>query len=335
MGKHNKYDINIFNLKDINVFYGIPNCYTSYSLGSASPNDTLNYTYRNHLDFLMVTDQNSFLTKSVSYDGHSTTRWNSSYNTCRKFSRKKDNFIALQGFEAKTIPYGDINVINSNNFFTGDIKDINLLIFWMINNPDAFIIIKRPIKSILSLPYNKVLNNMITSVEVCSGAFGERYNRREKYYFKLLDIGWKLGAINSQSTGNLDFGNYDNVTGVLLPKLSRSTLIECFRNRNTFSSESRSLSFYFFANDMLMGGIIPSNCDTIDFSILLEDKYYLIEKIEIITNGGEILHSVQDIKLNKIKYLYSHKLEDNQSWFVIKVYQEGTRIAISSPIFID
>lgn len=335
MGKHNKYDINIFNLKDINVFYGIPNCYTSYSLGSASPNDVLNYTYRSHLDFLMITDQNSFLTKSVSYDGHSITRWNSSYSTCRRFSRKKDNFIALQGFEAKTIPYGDINVVNSNNFFTGDIKDINLLIFWMINNPDAFIILKHPIKSTLTLPYSKVLNNIITSVEVCNGTFGVRYNRREKYYFKLLDMGWKLGAINSLNTNNLDFGNYDNVTGALLPKLSKSALIECFRKRHTFSSESRSLLFYFFANDILMGGIISSDCNTVNFSILLEDKYYLIEKIDIITTEGEIIHSIQDINLNKIKYLYSHELEDNQNWFVVKVYQEGGRIAISSPIFVD
>ncbi len=335
MGKHNKSSINIFNLKDINVFYGIPNCYTSYSLGSSLPNDVLNYTYRSHLDFLMITDQNTFLTKNVSYDGHSITRWNSSYNTCRRFSRKKDNFIALQGFEAKTIPYGDINVINSNNFFTGDIKDINLLIFWMINNPDAFIIIKYPIKSTLSLPYSKVLNNIITSVEVCSGAFGARYIRREKYYFKLLDIGWKLGAVNSLNTVSLDFGNYDNVTGVLLPKLSKGTLIDSFRSRHTFSSESRSLLLYFFANDILMGGIISSDCNIVNFSILLEDKYYLIEKIEIITTNGEVVHSVQDIKLNKIKYLYSHKLEDNQNWFLVKVYQEGARVAISSPIFVD
>lgn len=336
MGKHNKYDtINVFNLKDMNVYYGIPNCYTSYSLGSLSPHDMLNYVYKSHFDFLMITDKNSFLTKPIYYNGNNITTWNYSCNICRRFSKKKENFIVLQGFEAKTIPYGDIIIINPNNFFIGDIKDINLLIVWMIKNPDAFIIIKHPIKSILDLPYSKILNNIITSIEVCNGNFGVRYNRREKYYFKLLDLGWKLGAVNSLNTNNLDFPKCDNATGAILPKLTKSNLVECFRKRNTFSSESKSLIFYFFADDILMGGTVSSNCDSINFSIFLEDKYYLIEKIDIITNEGYTVHSISNIKLNKLKYLYSHKLEDNQTWFIAKIYQEGGRIAISSPIFID
>lgn len=337
MGKHNKYDtINVFNLKDINVYYGIPNCYTSYSLGSSSLNDTLNYVYKNHFDFLMITDKNSFLPKPIYYNGNTITRWNYSCNLLKRFQKKKENFIVFQGFEAKIIPYGDINVINPNNFFIGDINDINLLIVWMIKNPDAFIIIKHPIKSILDLPYSKILNNIITSIEVCNGTFGVHYNRREKYYFKLLDLGWKLGAVNSLNTNNLDFGNNNNnVTGAILPKLSKGALIECFRKRNTFSSESRSLTFYFFANDILMGGIISSNYDNINFSVFVEDKYYFIEKIDIITNEGQIIHSISNLKLNKIKYLYSHKLQENQTWFVVKIYQENGRIAISSPIFID
>lgn len=336
MGKHNKYDtINVFNLKDINVYYGIPNCYTSYSLGSSSPHEVINYVYKNHFDFLMITDKNSFLSKPIYYNGNSITRWRYSCNVCKKLSRKRENFIIFQGFEAKILPYGDIDVINSNNFFTGDVSDINLLIVWMIKNPDAFIIIKHPIKNILDLPYSKILNNMITSIEVCNGTFAVHYNRREKYYFKLLDLGWKLGAVNSLNTSSLDFGTHDNATGAILSKLSKSNLIECFRKRNTFSSESRSLIFYFFADDVLMGGSISSKSEYINFSIFLEDKYYFIEKIDIISNEGQTIHSISNLKLNKIKYLYSHKLKENQTWFVAKIYQENGKIAISSPIFLD
>ena len=133
MGKHNKYDtINVFNLKDINVYYGIPNCYTSYSLGSSSLNDTLNYVYKNHFDFLMITDKNSFLPKPIYYNENTITRWNYSCNLLKRFQKKKENFIVFQGFEAKIIPYGDINVINpivkpSSNLPTIKLPNISLV----------------------------------------------------------------------------------------------------------------------------------------------------------------------------------------------------------------
>lgn len=335
MSKHSKTDMSIFNTKELNVFYGIPNCYTSYSLGLANPYEALNYGYHNNLDFLITTDQNNLLAQNSSHDKNNKSKWTSSQSIGKKFLKKRDNFIYLLGFEGKTASYGNIDIINSNTFFTGEITDINLLIFWMLNNPNAFIIIKRPLKATLSLPYSKILNSMITSIEVCYGAFGMRYSRREKYYFNLLDAGWKLGAVNSQNNKKLDFGDYDNLTGVILPKLTKYNLIEAFRKRRTFSSESKSLIFYFLGNDTFMGGILPSPCEKIKFSILLEDKNYPIEKIELIKNGGKIIHTVKNINLYKIKYLYEHTLEPDESWFLIKVYQKEDRIAISSPIFVQ
>ena len=334
MSKHTKTNISIFNSKELNVFYGIPNCYTSYSLGIANLYDALHYSYHNNLDFLITTDQNDLLAQNSSYDKNNKSKWLSAQSLGKKFMKKRENFVYLLGFEGKTTSYGNIDIINSNTFFTGEIKDINLLIFWMLNNPNAFIIIKRPIKTTLSIPYSKILNSMITSIEVCYGTFGNRYSRREKYYFSLLDAGWKLGAVNSQNNKKLDFGDYDNLTGVIIPKLTKNNLIEAFRKRRTFSSESRSLNFYFLANDTLMGGVLPSYCEKIKFSIIAEDKNYPIEKIEIIKNHGKIVHTLININLSKIKYLYEHTLENDESWFLIKIYQNDDRIAISSPIFV-
>ncbi|MEG1002599.1 histidinol phosphatase [Clostridium sp.] len=335
MGKHDKCDINIYNLKDVNMFYGVPSCYTSYSNGISTPFEAFNYGYHNNLDFLFITDVNNFLSKNISYNSKNISMWNLSTYLCRRFSKKKENFVPMIGFETKIIPYGDIDIINSNTFFVGDVENIELLILWMLNNKDAFAILKHPLKSTLSLPYNNVLNKIITSVEVCYGALGDRYIRRDKFFFKLLDKGWKLGTINSQNNTKLDFGDYDNVTGIVTSKLSKSSVIDSFRNRRTFSTESRSLKLFFLANDTLMGGLLKGDTNRIKFSILLEDRYYEIVKIEIISNGGEVVHSVDNLNLNRIKYIYEHIVNKNQSWFVIKIYQASDKISLSSPVFIE
>lgn len=335
MGKHDKCSMNIFNLKDINIYYGVPSCYTSYSNGAGNPYEAFSHGYHNNLDFLFITDINDYLVKNISYNSKTLSRWNLSSYFCRRFSRKKENFVPLIGFETKTTPYGDINIINSKNFFIGDVSNIDLLIIWMLNNKDAFVILKHPLKNTLSLPYNNILNKIITSVEVCYGSFGGRYIRRDKFFFKLLDNGWKLGAVNSQNNLKMDFGDYDNVTGVLTHKLSKQNIINSFRNRLTFSSESRSLKLCFFANDLIMGSVLPKETSSINFSILIEDKYYSIIKIEIISNGGKVIHSIDNLNLNRIKYIYEHTVTKNQKWFLVKIYQSSDKIALSSPIFIE
>lgn len=39
------------------------------------------------------------------------------------------NFLAVVGFESKTNPFGDINVVNPNRFFTGTVNNMQLLVF--------------------------------------------------------------------------------------------------------------------------------------------------------------------------------------------------------------
>ena len=43
---------------------------------------------------------------------------------------------------------------------------------------------------------------------------------------------------------------------------------------------------------------------------------------------------ISNINLNSIKYIYEQEINDKESWYVIKINEEGNRIAISSPIFL-
>lgn len=321
--------------KSIKYYYGIPHAHTLFSTGKGTPYDAYEYAKNKGLNFLAITDHNSYLSKDITLSHKTLSRWTASNNMIEKFRKKNEDFIPLLGFETKTSPFGDFNIINCNTYFTGVVRDLRLLILWMINNPDSIVTINHPHKSILNLEYNELLNKLITSIEVGNGYFPYKYMRYDKYYYALLDKGWKLGAINSQDNHKINFGDSENLTCILANELSKKSIIDAFRKHATFSTESKSLKMNFSINNKPMGSDLTLVDDKLKFNIFVSDIYYRINSIEIVTNNGVIIKKLSNINLNSIKYLYEHRINDNETWFLIRVIQEGKRIGISSPIFIN
>lgn len=321
-------------IKSLNFYYGIPHAHTFFSTGKGSPYEAYQYAKRGGLDFLAITDHNSLLKKEVHLNNSSPSKWTVSKYMLEKFKKKNEDFLPMLGFESKTLLYGDLNIINSKTFFTGVINNIALLILWMLNNPDAVITINHPHKNILMLEYNHILNKLITSIEVGNGVFPKKYIRHDKYYYMLLDKGWKLGAINSQDNHRINFGDSDNLTVFLANSLNVNTFIQAMRERMTYSTESKSLKLIFTINSCLMGSEISIENDKLKFSIIAEDQYNKIICIEIVTNKNTTIKKADNINLNSIKYLYEHQYSTCESWYLIRVHQQGNRVAISSPIFI-
>lgn len=333
MGKKKSKNNIVFDQNKIRFYYGIPHSHSNYSTGRGTPTELYEYAAKCGLDYLFITDHNDFLNNKSSKDG-SSTKWQSLISICNKFKKSHDDFLPVVGFECKTQSYGDFNVINSKNFFTGTLKDLRLLTLWMINNPTAFISINHPHKNIMDIPYDPIFNNIITSIEVCNGNPSAKITYHEKYFFQLLDCGWKLGAINGQDNHRVNFDESDNLTVYIGNELSKEALIDAFRMHRTYSTESRFLRLYFTINNNFMGESIVTNNKKLKFLIFAEDVKYRIKDIEIITNGGKLIKSINNINLNSIKYLYEHIPAENESWYVIKVYQSNGKIAITSPIFI-
>ena len=314
-------------------YYGIPHCHTAYSTGRGTPLDAFEYGKENDLDFMIITDHNSFLEKTISIQGKEISRWISTKNIVEKFRKKNENFLPLIGFETKTSPYGDFNIINPSTFFTGVVRNLNLLLLWMMNKPDSFITINHPHRSITLLDYNEYLNKLITSIEVGNGIYPNKYIRYDKYYYALLDKGWRLGAINGQDNHRINFGDSENLTVIISQELSRTSLIKAFRERRTFSTESKTLRMFFKINDFFMGDEITDSPKKLRFIIFAEDLKRKILSIEILSNGGKTIKKISNINLNSIKYIYEQEINEKESWYVIKINEEGNRIAISSPIF--
>lgn len=313
-------------INNCKFFYGGFHGHSSLSVGDGSPIDCYNYAYRNNLDFLILADHSSFLLNKEH-------KWNFGLEQCHKFHKKRDGFIPFYGFEGKTDGFGDLNIINSKNYFTGSASNPLVLMIWMINNPSAFIIISNPLKSICLRDFDPNLNKIISCIEVTGGNTA-RYLRREKYFFKLLDKGWKLGCVNGLNETKLNFGDTENLTCIISSKSAKDNLIQSIRMRHTYSTESKTLKLLFFINNTFMGGILE-NFEELRFTILLEDKNYNINKIEILSNDGTIVHQIQNIGLKKIRYIYNHIPTPEESWYVLKIYEETDKIAVSSPIFLN
>lgn len=324
---------NKFDIDNLNFYYGIPHAHCGFSTGYGTPIEAFDYARHNGLHFLILTDHNNYLSGNVRLKGNELSKWNAAKYLAARYNKKHENFLALIGFESKTSSFGDINIINPYRFFTGTVNNMQILVLWMLNNPNAFISINHPSKTIKYLEYNPVLNKLITSIEVGNGSSPNKYVRYEKYYYHLLDKKWKLGAINSQDNHRLNFGDDDNLTCVIAEDLTGVSLVNAFRNRHTYSTESRTLIMYFSINDNFMGSIIPLDNDNLQFSIFAHDLTNKILEIHIISNGGTIVKKISNLNLNKVKYLYNHEAIESELWYIIKITLDNNKIAISSPIF--
>jgi hypothetical protein len=332
LGKKKSTDIKI-NIDDLNFYYGIPHAHCAFSTGRGTPIEAFDYARHTGLDFLILTDHNNYLTKTVQIKGNELSKWDAAKQLATRYNKKHENFLALIGFESKTNPFGDINIVNSDKFFTGTVNNMQLLVLWMLNNPTAFISINHPHKVIEHLEYNPILNKLITSIEVGNGSSPNKYLRYEKYYYYLLDNSWKLGAVNGQDNHKLNFGDDENLTCIVTNELTSTSLVDAFRNRRTYSTESKTLSMYFTINNSLMGDIIPLDDDELQFSIFAHDPNHKISEIHIISIGGVIIKKISNLNLNKVKYLYNHEPLKNELWYIIKIKLDNNKIAMSSPVF--
>ena len=132
----------------------------------------------------------------------------------------------------------------------------------------------------------------------------------------------------------MNFVDIENLTVIIAQELSKASLIKAFRERRTFSTESRSLKMFFKINDYYMRDEITKPLKKLSFIIFAEDLKRKIFSIEILSNGGKTIKKLSDINLNSIKYIYEQEVNEKENWYVIKINEEGNRIAISSPIFI-
>lgn len=319
--------------KKYNYYFGIPHAHTAYSTGHGTPTDAFEYAREKNLDFLIITDHCSRLNKS-SNKGE-ISKWNKALKESEVINKNHKNFLAMIGFEISTKKCGDFNVINTSEIITKKINNINEFYLWLKNKKSALVSINHPDDCIYNFQNNSSLKGVINLIEVGNGSVPYKYTRRDRYYFDLLDKGWKVGAINGQDNHLKNWGDSDNLTVIVSYSLKKKDIIEALKNMRTYSTESRTLKLSFICNNKWMGSTIENKNDQmLNIEIKASDKLNRINEIQIISCKNEIVKSYKCSGLKKVKWHIEIPNDNNRNWYVVKVVENNSKQAMTSPIFL-
>lgn len=325
-------------------YYGVPHAHTSYSDGNSTPTEAYEYARSNGVNFLIITDHLGKLIKSnindeekILYEDKLYSKWEMLNIEESIINKKYTDFLALIGFEAKIKDFGDMNVINSTNIPDKRRMTLEEFYNWLSIQEDILIVaINHPTRSSEELPYSSKIDTFINLIEVGNGSPPHKYRRSEAAYFKLLDDGWHIGAINGQDNHTNNWGIPNNLTVIIADKLNIDSVIDALNLRRVYSTETRTLKFTVQANGYWMGSIIDlKKNDMLNLKIIAEDTVNPISKIQIISSGGNILQEklFQDTIKAEWDLLLPVKLES--SWYVVKVFHSNELVSLSSPIFVQ
>lgn len=320
-----------------NFYYGVPHCHTSCSDGKGTPAEAYTLAKNYNLDFLIITDHSGSLIRSEV--NNQIPNWEMTKAEAETTNKKYTDFLALIGFEISTKLWGHVNVINCKNVIDKKArKNPQELYDWLCNEDSDNIIlsINHPNRSSYFLSYISEFDKFINLMEVGNGSPPRQYTRSEEYYFKALDNGWHIGAVNGQDNHNNNWGEPDNLTVVIAENLDMSSFINALKLRRVYSTETRTLKLTVKANNHWMGSILNlKKSDKLNLQIIAEDCSTPITKIQLISNDGNIIKEKSFLNSNTAKWKPTLTIITDYSWYVVKVFHEDGRFGISSPIFVQ
>jgi hypothetical protein len=332
--------------KDIqyNFYYGVPHSHTSYSSGKGIPTEAYKCARKNGLHFLIITDHSGNLNDNkLSNDdtiiGNDVEldKWELLKKQAEEINKEYSDFLALVGFEMSTNLWGHMNVINSKDLICRKtLRKIDILYQWLCAEENIIITVNHPNATASILEYLQEFDRLINLIEVGNGSPPYEYQRMENYYFKALDMGWHVGAINGQDNHMENWGDKDNLTVIIAERLDADSIINAMKFRRVYSTETRTLRLYVKGNDHWMGSILELNKgDKLKIDIKAQDDVEPISKIQIISNNGRVIDEKIFNDNNIAEVNSSFIIYEDYEWYVVKVIHSDGRWGTSSPIFVQ
>jgi LPXTG-motif cell wall-anchored protein len=346
-----------------NFYFGVPHSHTSYSDGSGTPLQAFYHARGNGLQYHIVTDHSNWLDgvsdSNFEYDvatnqyverdhpvSGSPSQWKQTRLDAELFNSSFGDFRAMRGFEMTSSIWGHMNTINSDTYVEAKSQMVPLREYyqWIVDvstspGADVFSMFNHPNwpdDSFSDLAYVEELDRYINGIEVGNGAPPYSYARAESHYWKALDNGWRLGAMNSQDNHAENWGEGDNLTVVIAPDLSEEAFIAAMNARRMYSTETRTLALTVKGNGYWMGSVLDvSPGDKVDFEVLAQDTEVPVEKLQLITNGGWVADEITyPGGTNSATWEPSVTAAGGAQWYVVKVIHTDDSWAHASPIFI-
>lgn len=240
---------------------------------------------------------------------------------------------------------GEIVCINSDNFINTDSweKFYNA----MSSSPFGVGIFAHPYIVGYSVPgiWNfephkrtyEPFRRFMKGVEMGNGTIRESQILYETFYSQALDCGFRVAPVCSSDAHNSPRG-YDAFPGktvIMAEEGSREAFLDALFNCRFYATESGNVKLYYTVNGMPAASTIESSQVYnfhIEISYFKEDKTTAPKKIEVISNYGEVIESIECNSADIYDFSVSHS---EASYFYLRLVDSLGRKTWSAPVWTE
>ena len=286
-----------------NLYFGDLHSHTSYSDGTALPDDAYAYARDAGADFLAVTDHYFPLTE---------TEWQATLLSA-DLNTEDGRFVAMAGYEYYLAGINEINIYGTETLappagltpgacyagtrMTGG-SFIPWIYDWIAGEPGAIGQWNHPLSYGCPTCWDFYQFDYFSEERDAGMGMIECYNwgYRDSSYVKALDAGWHV-----MPTANEDdhYGTWISPLGIrtvlLAPSLTREDLYDAMREGRGYATLDSNLEIRFEVNGEVMGSRLSDpGAESYTASIDIRDPdgaADMITLIEIVTNGGHTVWS--------------------------------------------
>lgn len=312
------------------------------------------------LDFFAITDHSNSFDKANTSDKAGTYNlgsYNASNEKWQNGQREAEaartaDYISVYGYEMTwSGGPGHINTFATDGFVSRNNKELNnktndagLRAYYDLlkQTPESISQFNHPGKTFGTFSgygyYDPIVDERITLIEVGNGegAVGSNsYFTSYEEYTAALDKGWHLAPTNNQDNHKKGWGTANTArTVIYTDELSVDGVYGALRERRVYATEDNNLDIVYTLNDEVLGTILNEVPETAEFKVAAQDpdEFDRIKSIEIITNGGKVVHKENFTEQN-VDFVYTLN-NPKAGYYYIKVIQADGNIAVTAPIWL-
>jgi hypothetical protein len=328
------------------AFHGDVHNHTSYSDGSLTPSDAFTSAIQCGLDFLAVTDHSYAIDDAEWLDTLAQA----------EAATVNGQFVGLRGFEYTQGAEGHANVYNTVRHatrsdvgyayadYTPNLEQgvtVEGFYHWLavtgtqaIDSAGVVMQFNHPgWINFNDWTYHPELSDIALLEEVGNG-WGTSYVFSWDEWIRSLDYGWRVGATNNSDNHATDWGCITpHRTGVVMPELTKESLLDGLRARRTFSTEDSNYALFFRANGYWMGSEIP-NSGQVTLEIEANDPDGEQTTLVRVYTADEQVVAELEPNSDTVDWTFDLSVAPGAHYFfVLAVQEDGDRI-VSSPVWL-
>ncbi|MDD5923514.1 MAG: CehA/McbA family metallohydrolase [Clostridia bacterium] len=343
----------------LSIYAGQIHAHTAeYSDGAGTLEDAYEHVlglddYEN-VDFLAVTDHSNYFDSADALgtmdDASSGNgKWAEAKATAVEYNQMQSDKIFLYGYEMTwSGGPGHMNTFNTTGFVSRNNKELNnkandagMQAYYELlkDHPATISQFNHPGTTFGTFAdfayWDPEIDERITLVEVGNGEGaigGSSYFPSYEYYTLALDKGWHVAPTNNQDNHKGVWGNANTArTCIITDDFSEQGIYDALQDMRVFSTEDQNLEIYYYLNDSIMGSVLSDVGDEIHIVADINDPdNEKIGHVSVIANGGVEVYS-EDVDSNSATIDVT--LDNNYSYYYIKVVQSDKEIAVTAPVW--